>query len=102
MRLKMTKNIKKILEKNGFDVTKSDGRFFIHQYTPTGEDWGFYIDNLSDIDDYAYNFDPEDEFEMWVEAKHNGARGVPSVSELWQDQLWKQELLNKVADKITK
>ena len=98
----MTKNIKKILEKNGFDVTKSDEQYFIHQYTPEGEDWGFYIDNLVDIIDYAENFDVEDEFEMWVDAKRNGISGVPSISDLWQDQLWKQELLNKVADEITK
>ena len=42
---------------------------------------------------------PEEEFEFWVKAD---CAGKPSVAELWQDQLWKQELLNKVADEITK
>lgn len=34
---------------------------------------------------------------MWFEAKQNGVNGVPGVARLWQDQLWKEELLNKIA-----
>ena len=94
----MAKSIKKILESHGFDVTKEDNQYFIHQFTPEGEDWGFYVDNLVDIEDYAYNFDPEEEFEMWVKAD---VRGKPSVSELWQDQLWKKELLNNIAEELS-
>lgn len=94
------KRIIKVLEKNGFDVTKESGQWFIHQYTPAGEDWGFYLENLDDLVDYAENFDPDDEFEMWVEAKKNGTSGVPSYSELFEDQLWKQNILKEVADLI--
>lgn len=95
----MTKNIKKILEKNGFNVNVIDGGYAVRQYTDAGEDWYMTFDKLEDIVDYAKNFDPEEEFEMWVEAEQSGA---PSTQELWEDQLWKQELLNKVADEITK
>ena len=98
----MTKNIKKILEKNGFNVNVIDGGFEISQYTDAGEDWCMTFNKLEDIVDYAENFDPEEEFTMWIKAKQNGFSGVPSVPELWKDQLWKQELLNKVADEITK
>ena len=98
----MTKNIKKILEKNNFNVNVIDGGFEISQYTPAGEDWFLTFNKLEDIVDYAENFDAEEEFTMWVKAKQNGVRGVPSVPELWKDQLWKQEILNKVADEITK
>lgn len=96
------KKIIKILESNGFDVTREsdEQQWFIHQYTPAGEDWGFYLENLDDLVDYAENFDPDDEFEMWVEAKKNGTRGVPSYSELFEDQLWKQNILKEVADFI--
>lgn len=98
----MTKNIKKILENNGFDVNVIDGGYEVSQYTPAEEDWILTFNKLEDIVDYAENFDPEEEFTMWIKAKQNGVRGIPSVPELWKDQLWKQELLNKVADKITK
>ena len=95
----MTKNIKKILENNGFDVDVIDGGYAVSQYTYAGEDWYMTFNKLEDIVDYAENFDPEEEFEFWVKAD---CAGKPSVAELWQDQLWKQELLNKVADEITK
>ena len=98
----MTKNIAEILEKNGFDVNVIDDGYEVSQYTDAGEDWRMTFTNLEDIVDYAENFDPDEEFTMWIGAKQNGVEGVPSVPELWKDQLWKQELLNKVADEITK
>lgn len=95
------KDIKKILEDNGFNVEQQeDGQWFISQYTPEGEDWGFSIDSLARIKEYAENFDPEEEFSMWIEAKHNGTKGVPGIAELWQDQLWKQEILEKCAREV--
>lgn len=30
----------------------------------------------------------------------NGVAGVPGVAELWQDQLWKQETLNKIVGEL--
>lgn len=92
--------MKEILENNGFLVTDEGNGYFIEQYTPAGEDWGFYLDNLADIKKYAENFDENEEFEMWVEAKKNGVAGVPDYSDLWQDQLWKKEILNTVANEI--
>lgn len=93
-------DIKKVLEENGFGVSKEDDQFLIEQYTPAGEDWGFYLDKLSDICEYAENFDVDEEFEMWVEAKQNGANGVPSYADLLEDQQWKKDLLMKVADEV--
>lgn len=96
----MSKKIQKILENNGFNVNVIDGGYEVSQYTDAGEDWCMTFTNLEDIVDYAENFDPEENFTMWIKAKQNGVRGVPSVPELWKDQLWKQELLNKVVNEI--
>ena len=94
-------DVKKILEDHGFNVEQQeDGQWFISQYTPAGEDWGFSIGSLAEIKEYAENFDPEEEFSMWIEAKHNGVKGVPGIAELWQDQLWKQEILKKCASEV--
>lgn len=94
-------DVKKILEDHGFDVTQQDdGGWYIHQYTPAGEEWGFDIDSLARIKEYAENFDPEEEFTMWIEAKKNGTKGVPGIPELWKDQLWKQEILKQCASEV--
>lgn len=94
------KKLIEVFKKHGFCVNEEDRQFFVSQCTPAGEDWGFYLDNLEDIKDYANNFDPDEEFEMWVEAKRNGCAGVPSYRELLEDQEWKQEVLQDLADEI--
>lgn len=97
------KSIKKILEENGFTVERSySGGYYISQYTPAGEDWGIELDKLEDFPEYAENFDPEEEFEMWIEAKHSGVRGVPSPAILWEDQKWKENLLDEVLQQINR
>lgn len=88
----------KKLEKYGFNVRKEEDGYELQQYTPAGEDWYLYFRKLEEIKTYAEYFDPEEEFTMWVEAKQNGMKGVPSIPELWKDQLWKQELLQEIAN----
>lgn len=96
----MAKNkIKSALEKNGFTVKYyANGKYWdVSQYTPAGEDWHYEVENLEDMKQIAENYDPEDDFKSWI---NSGASGVPSVPELWQDQLWKQETLNKVLEEL--
>lgn len=92
-------SIKKILEKNGFTVKKEGNWWSISQYTPAGEDWYLSFECLSDFKRYAEDYDPEDDFKMWVNARGK-VSGVPDIPELWQDQLWKQETLKKCLDEI--
>ena len=92
--------IRRILEKHGFTVEGSKGNWTIQQYTPEGEDWNICLTNLSEITEYAENYSPEEDFDMWWNAR-NSVAGVPkSPSDLWKDQLWKQEKLKAVADEI--
>ena len=76
------------------------GGYYISRYTPEGEDWGFELDKLEDIESFIENFDPEEEFEMWIEAKHSGVSGVPSPMPLWKDQQWKENILDEVLQQI--
>ena len=96
----MKRKIEKVIEKEGFSISETPDGYEVSQYTPAGEDWNLYFDKLEDIVQYAENYDPEEDFAMWVEAKHSGVHGVPSPAELWQDQLWKQETLNRIKDKL--
>lgn len=88
--------IEEIMEYNNFDINDTGGRFELSQYTPAGQDWFICLNNLEDIVDYAEDFDPEEEFKIWVGAN----RGEPDIPTLWKDQLWKQELLNKIAEEV--
>lgn len=98
----MSKRVDAIFERAGFFVFRNSDYIELSQYTPAGEDWRITLEKPADIIDYAEMFDPDEEFEMWMEAKQNGVAGVPKGSELWKDQLWKKNVLNKVAEKITK
>lgn len=98
------KTIEQILEDNEFNVTPAEGGYEISQYTPAGEDWVFYVSSLAEIVEYAENFDPDDEMGMWCDAKNHGSKhmrdSIPGYGELWKDQLWKQKILKRVANKI--
>lgn len=89
--------IEQILEYNNFNINDTGDGFELSQETPAGEDWYMTFTNLEDIVEYAEYFDPEEEFEFWANAN---CRGKPSTSELWEDQLWKQKLLNKTAEEV--
>lgn len=96
----MEKKLLRIFEKLGFEVDEDDCGFDIQQYTPEGEDWNLHFDKWEDV--LEYEFDPEEEFTMWVEAKRSGTRGVPCMSDLWKDQLWKQKTIEKLKTGLEK
>lgn len=93
-------NLKRALEKNGFTVQKENDGWFVGQFTPAGEDWGYGIAKLNDMIGIAENFDTEEEFRILYEAKQNGFQGVPDVPTLWEDQVWKLKTLGKVLEDI--
>lgn len=92
-------SIEELLTDKGFCIEQTKAEYLLQRYTPEGEDWNLSFCELRDIVDYAEKFDPEEEFTMWNNARGSVA-GVPSIGALWQDQLWKQELLNEIADTI--
>lgn len=88
--------IEQIFEYNNFDINDTGDGFELSQYTPEGEDWYIYLSDLEDIVEYAEDFDVGEEFKVWFGAN----RGEPDAVELWEDQLWKQKLLNKIAEEV--
>lgn len=92
--------VKKVLDDNGFTYKWCCNCWEVSQYTPAGEDWIISLSKLNDIKTYAEDYDPQDDFNYLWEAKCYGLKGVPDVPELWKDQLWKQEKLNKVLEDL--
>lgn len=109
------KGVSKLLEKLGFelDVEFEDLCCYtatISQYTPAGEDWSFTIcfngsqDNLVDkLHEYLENYNPGEEFAMWVEAKyHNSVAGIPDIESLYEDCKWKEQTMSELDREICK
>lgn len=108
---KFKKDIIKILEKNDFiigEITKQTNAIYVdlNQSTPLGEDWGFAIffdgtNNgfIQEFYNYAYNFDLDEEVEIFVQSR--GKNGVPSsIVDLVEDAKWKQKTLEETADEL--
>ena len=95
-KVRMTKKQRKLIEKHGWTITDCDYNggskgFEFKKYSPAGEDFIFSVeannpDELVDnIREYYNDFDPEEHVEMWVEARHNGVGGIPSIRRLVED-----------------
>ena len=71
---------------------ESDGEYILFSDQNTDEDYFEEIEIpnnfdalLSDIRARYDYFDPDEHVEMWIEAKHNGVSGVPSIRELVEE-----------------
>lgn len=91
-----------ILEKQDWRVCDytGDGRVEIEKYSPAGEDFIMCVDieNFPDaVTEYYEDFDVDEHIEMWVEAKRNGTREVPSVRRLAIDAEAIDDMLKELA-----
>lgn len=108
---KFKKDIVKILKENDFvigEITKQSNGIYVdlNQSTPLGEDWWVVIffngtNNgfIQEFHKYAYNFDIDEEIEIYVE--NRGKNGIPnSIVDLVEDAKWKQKTLEVTADEL--
>lgn len=84
------------------DWTAYEGDNYIEfeKSSPAGEDVLFSTgkDNFVDeIKEYATDFDPEEHIEMWVAAKQNGGKNIPSIRELVEDADAIDKMLQELA-----
>lgn len=109
------KVVEQLLEKLGFNLDVSFEEVCsytatISQYTPAGEDWSFTIwfngsqENLVDkVHEYLEDYDPKEEFAMWVDAKyHNSVAGIPDIETLYEDCKWKEQAMSELDREICK
>ena len=89
--MSLSRKQRKISEDLGWNIEIEeyyDGKcYYISQYSPLGEDFGFgvsYDDPINDIIRYYNNYDAEEHAEMFIEFR--GKNGVPnSIKALLED-----------------
>lgn len=92
-------------EKLGWSLTdEGDGSIRVSQYSPEEEDFSISVsaDNfVKDVRDQYEGFDVDEHVEMWLEARRNGVRGVPtSIRALVEDAEAIDSMLEKLADTL--
>lgn len=100
----MNETLKQKVEELGWTVKEDRFTWSFQQHSPAGEDLYEECNKDEDILDWALNladnFDADEHVEMWVEAKHSGVSGVPSIRELVEDADEIQKMFNELCDVI--
>lgn len=99
---KLKKKYLDVLEKHDWAVSSytDDGGVELEKHSPAGEDFimCLEVENFPEaVAEYAAGFDIDEHIEMWIEAKKNGTRGVPSARELVHDAEEIDKMLQELA-----
>lgn len=90
-----------ICEKLDWSVWEGDEAFEIRKYSPAGEDFSFIIDGTGDlveqVKEYAADFCVDEHVTMWLYAKREGIKDVPSATELVEDAKSIDQMLRELA-----
>ena len=77
----------------------------LRKESPAGEDFSICVDSknfIQNVKEYAANFDIDEHIELWIEAKRNGVKGVPSARELVYDAEAICKMLQELAAALAK
>lgn len=93
-----------VLERLDWSVHEDgDGNIELEKYSPAGEDFIITVgaENFVDnVKEYAASFDQDEHIEMWISARRNGVRGVPSARELVKDAEAIDAMLKELAEAL--
>ena len=77
-----------------------DGSVDVAKQSPAGEDFSFGVSSENFVEEvkmYAAYFNVDEHVEMWVAARFNGAKGIPSCRELVEDAEAIDKMLQELA-----
>lgn len=102
---KIKKKYLEILEKQDWSVCgyTDDGRVELEKYSPAGEDFIICVgvkDLPREVMEYWDDFDQDEHIEMWIEARRNGGRGIPTARELVKDAEAIDKMLQELAEAL--
>ena len=82
--MKLSEKLIEKIEEHDFSVHEDENDYYFGKYSSEGQDFGFYIDKQSCLEDYAseilayYNdYDPSEEASLWLDDTGHGTNGAP-------------------------
>ncbi len=95
------KKLLKVIEDEGWSVESN----YIETWCDNGKDIIVNYENLEDLpeilDNLYINYDSEEEFELYVEAKRNGLNGCPSYRDMLEDCEQEENLYRELYQAIS-
>ena len=100
----MNKALKRVCENLDWTVREYEEDIELAKYSPAGEDFFFSVskDNfLTEVINYAEDFDADEHAEMWVENMHTVKEVPQSIRTLIEDADAIKEMLLELATKLS-
>lgn len=95
---------REICESLGWSVYAVDGLVELGRHSPAGEDFFFEVaqdDFVKEVKEYTAYFDIDEHITMWLKAKENGSKGIPSARELVKDAHEIAKMLQELSSALT-
>lgn len=112
--IRTLEELQEYLEDNGWQVLDNTREWLLMKASPAGEDFRFVIAHDGDFDkavqniqQFAGDFDAENHFAKWMNAKRNGnyqsthLAGLPNEQALMADALAIKQMLEELADGVS-
>lgn len=99
----LSKKLIEKIKKAGFSVEENKSDYYFSQYSPEGQDFGFYIDKTDTLKDFTnavYNYyedyDCSEEAYIWLDDTGHGKNGAPyDMKDVYEDmEACKQYILD--------
>ena len=102
----LDKKLSDICERLEWTVREDDdGTIELAKFSPAGEDFNICVDFkdfIRNVKEYAARWDIDEHIEMWIDARRNGVKGVPSTRELVCDAEAIDKMLQELAAALAK
>lgn len=92
--IKLSDELTDIIEKHDWSIDyEDDGTIYLSKYSPAGQDFGFYIEKVESIEEFAdkiydqYNeYDVSEAAYLWLDESGHGTNGAPyDMKDLYED-----------------
>ena len=102
----LDKKLSDICERLEWTVREDDnGTIELAKFSPAGEDFNICVDSkdfIQNVKEYVAGWDIDEHIEMWIDARRNGVKGVPSTRELVCDAEAIDKMLQELAAALAK
>ena len=92
--IQLTDELTNIIESNDWSIDyEDDGTIYLSKYSPAGQDFGFYVEKVESIEEFAdkiydqYNeYDVSEAAYLWLDSDGHGKNGAPyEMKDVYED-----------------